>query len=63
LPNGVSLPNSTHKSVSFLYQFLVLTKIYAHKENNRHTENCTRYVFPFFHCLEILLFQGSYRRE
>jgi hypothetical protein len=25
LPNGVSLPNSAHKSVSFLYQFLVLT--------------------------------------
>jgi hypothetical protein len=24
-PNGVSLPNSAHKSVSFLYQFLVLT--------------------------------------
>jgi hypothetical protein len=27
LPNGVSLPNSAHKSVSFLYQFLVLTKM------------------------------------
>jgi hypothetical protein len=26
LPNGVSLPNSAHKSVSFLYQFLVLTE-------------------------------------
>jgi hypothetical protein len=26
LLNGVSLPNSAHKSVSFLYQFLVLTK-------------------------------------
>jgi hypothetical protein len=25
LLNGVSLPNSAHKSVSFLYQFLVLT--------------------------------------
>jgi hypothetical protein len=25
LPNGVSLPDSAHKSVSFLYQFLVLT--------------------------------------
>jgi hypothetical protein len=25
LPNGVSLPNSAHKSVSLLYQFLVLT--------------------------------------
>jgi hypothetical protein len=25
LPNGISLPNSAHKSVSFLYQFLVLT--------------------------------------
>jgi hypothetical protein len=25
LPNGVSLPNSAHKSVSFLYQILVLT--------------------------------------
>jgi hypothetical protein len=25
LPNGVFLPNSAHKSVSFLYQFLVLT--------------------------------------
>jgi hypothetical protein len=25
LPNGVSLPNLAHKSVSFLYQFLVLT--------------------------------------
>jgi hypothetical protein len=25
LPNGVLLPNSVHKSVSFLYQFLVLT--------------------------------------
>jgi hypothetical protein len=25
LPNGVYLPNSAHKSVSFLYQFLVLT--------------------------------------
>jgi hypothetical protein len=25
LPNGVSLPNSAHKSVSFLHQFLVLT--------------------------------------
>jgi hypothetical protein len=25
LPNGASLPNSTHKSVPFLYQFLVLT--------------------------------------
>jgi hypothetical protein len=25
LPNGVSLPNSVHKSVSFVYQFLVLT--------------------------------------
>jgi hypothetical protein len=25
LSNGVSLPNSAHKSVSFLYQFLVLT--------------------------------------
>jgi hypothetical protein len=27
LPNGVSLPDSAHKSVSFLYQFLVLTTI------------------------------------
>jgi hypothetical protein len=26
LSNGVSLPNSAHKLVSFLYQFLVLTK-------------------------------------
>jgi hypothetical protein len=26
LPNGVFLPNSAHKSVSFLYQFLVLTE-------------------------------------
>jgi hypothetical protein len=25
LPNGISLPNSAHKSESFLYQFLVLT--------------------------------------
>jgi hypothetical protein len=25
LPNGISLPNSAHKSVPFLYQFLVLT--------------------------------------
>jgi hypothetical protein len=25
LPNGVSLPNSAYRSVSFLYQFLVLT--------------------------------------
>jgi hypothetical protein len=25
LPNGFSLPNSSHKSVSFLYKFLVLT--------------------------------------
>jgi hypothetical protein len=25
LSNGISLPNSAHKSVSFLYQFLVLT--------------------------------------
>jgi hypothetical protein len=25
LPNGVSLPNSAHKLVSFVYQFLVLT--------------------------------------
>jgi hypothetical protein len=25
LPNGVSLPNSAHKAVSFLYQLLVLT--------------------------------------
>jgi hypothetical protein len=25
LPNGVSLPNSAHQSVPFLYQFLVLT--------------------------------------
>jgi hypothetical protein len=25
LPNGVYLPNSAHKSVSFMYQFLVLT--------------------------------------
>jgi hypothetical protein len=25
LPNGASLPNSAHKSVPFLYQFLVLT--------------------------------------
>jgi hypothetical protein len=25
LPNGISLPNSAHKSVFFLYQFLVLT--------------------------------------
>jgi hypothetical protein len=25
LPNGVLLPNSAHKSVSLLYQFLVLT--------------------------------------
>jgi hypothetical protein len=25
LPNGVFLPNSAHKSVSFLHQFLVLT--------------------------------------
>jgi hypothetical protein len=27
LPNGVSLPNSAHKSVSFLYKFLVLTHV------------------------------------
>jgi hypothetical protein len=27
LPNGVSLPNSAHKSVSFLYQFFVLTGV------------------------------------
>jgi hypothetical protein len=27
LSYGVSLPNSAHKSISFLYQFLVLTKI------------------------------------
>jgi hypothetical protein len=27
LPNGVLLPNSAHKSVSFLYQFLVLTEM------------------------------------
>jgi hypothetical protein len=26
LPNGVSLPNSAHKLVSFMYQFLVLTQ-------------------------------------
>jgi hypothetical protein len=26
LPNGVSLPNSAHKLVSFLYQILVLTE-------------------------------------
>jgi hypothetical protein len=25
LPNGISLPNPAHKSVPFLYQFLVLT--------------------------------------
>jgi hypothetical protein len=25
LPNGALLPNSAHRSVSFLYQFLVLT--------------------------------------
>jgi hypothetical protein len=25
VPNGTLLPNSAHKSVSFLYQFLVLT--------------------------------------
>jgi hypothetical protein len=28
LPNGALLPNSTHRSVSFLYQFLVLTEIF-----------------------------------
>jgi hypothetical protein len=27
LPNGVSLPNSAHKLVPFLYQFLVLTRV------------------------------------
>jgi hypothetical protein len=29
LPNGASLPNSAHKSVPFLYQFLVLTVFLA----------------------------------
>jgi hypothetical protein len=32
LPNGVFLPNPAHKSVSFMYQFLVLTIIYANKK-------------------------------
>jgi hypothetical protein len=27
MPNGASLPNSAHKSVPFLYQFLVLTYV------------------------------------
>jgi hypothetical protein len=27
LPNGASLPNLAHKSVPFLYQFLVLTLV------------------------------------
>jgi hypothetical protein len=29
LPNDISLPNSAHKSVPFLYQFLVLTPTYS----------------------------------
>jgi hypothetical protein len=31
LPNGISLPNSAHKSVPFLYQFLVLTQVDVHE--------------------------------
>jgi hypothetical protein len=26
-------------------------------------QKCTRYVFPLFHYLEMLLFLGSYRRK
>jgi hypothetical protein len=37
LPNGALLPNSAHKSVSFLYQFLVLTAI-VHGDFIRHSE-------------------------
>jgi hypothetical protein len=33
LSNDISLPNSAHKSVSLLYQFLVLTMTYLHKKN------------------------------
>jgi hypothetical protein len=32
LPNDVSLPNSAHKSVSFLYQFLMLAYIQPGEE-------------------------------
>jgi hypothetical protein len=34
LLNGVSLPNSAHKSVFFLHQFLVLTKVFWGVFNN-----------------------------
>jgi hypothetical protein len=34
LSNGVFLPNSAHKSVSFLYQFSMLTLCYLVKQGN-----------------------------
>jgi hypothetical protein len=47
LPNGASLPNSAHKSVPFMYQFLVLTlplystlqRIYSGKFTRRFRQN------------------------
>jgi hypothetical protein len=47
LSNGVSLPKSAHKSVSFLYQFLVLTQVHKkHKVANGAANNLRKHV-PF----------------
>jgi hypothetical protein len=40
LPNGALLPNSAHKSVSFLYQFLVLTEDHE-ASHESHVMNMT----------------------
>jgi hypothetical protein len=40
LPNGVSLPNSAHKSVYFLYQFLVLTGVVRTPEPHHLEGEC-----------------------
>jgi hypothetical protein len=41
LPNGILLPNSAHKSVPFLYQFLVLT-VYIKKKKTEEKKKYER---------------------
>jgi hypothetical protein len=46
LSNGVFLPNSAHRSVSFLYQFLVLTPSITPERGDTTTMPPRRYTVP-----------------
>jgi hypothetical protein len=61
LPNGALLPNSAHRSVSFLYQFLVLTHGHdsKHEASSGRTNNARKGVDESIWAVQLVEHAGN----